>query len=185
LEKYPSSCTVLHIVLYPLHDLPATNHQIRKTRGLMPLVLFPHRSETAALWPFGRTGKTSGYLEEGDNCRFFPPFGPRAPHGKSNGLHTPREFFLVYEWKESIFHFITVKRNILSYTSKKASPFPDESRRCSFKPARADYVITSPSLFLFSKVGSHFLGLFVIQKTTWHCRTWTSFFDDLGDFIFR
>jgi hypothetical protein len=69
---------------------------MRKTRGALPLVLFPQRSQAAALFPFGRTGQTSGYLEEGDNCRSFSPSVPHAPHRKSNVWHTPREFFLAY-----------------------------------------------------------------------------------------
>ncbi len=64
-----------------------------KNSRTWPLVLFPQRSETAALWPFGRTGKTSGYLDEGDNCRSFSPLrATRSTRKQQRSAHASQAF---------------------------------------------------------------------------------------------
>jgi hypothetical protein len=116
---------MLNLVSYfrfnvPLRSSKQCNMNEKNSRAL-PLVLFPHRRQTAALWHEGRSGKTSGYLYDGDNCHSYSTFTPYSSTPKKQRLATPREFFLPYKRKESICRFITLKQHILSYTTKKTS----------------------------------------------------------------
>jgi hypothetical protein len=65
-----------------------------KNSRSLPLVLFRQGSETAAMWLEGRSGKTSGDPDEGDNCHSHSTFTPHKLHTEKATFGNSSRVFL-------------------------------------------------------------------------------------------